>query len=230
MEWTDVVHTASSFRIHTHSVTHTHSHTIWGLQTDGAKSGQCPRRKFHQDYSQQTCAARLQVPMNAAFLQASQHSVWAGGQLWLGLCHTQSVGWPQKMEFLGCQHPACQPFSPASEDQIKSENNSYNNNNEYSECLTHTGPKRLHVLYKYILSTFNACNMNAHTHRLTHARTSTCMHACTHTHTEFLRKHTKTLHSGVLILSIVSPADQWSQVPKGLLNICHDHKDIASMI
>ena len=47
-----------------------------------------------------------------------------------------------------------------------------NNNNEYLERLTHTGPKCLHVLYKYILSKFNAYNMNAHTH--THARTHTC--------------------------------------------------------
>ena len=49
--------------------------------------------------------------------------------------------------------------------------NSLNNNNEYLECRTRTGPKRLHVLYKYILSKFNAYNMNAHTH----------MHAHTHT-------------------------------------------------
>ena len=41
-----------------------------------------------------------------------------------------------------------------------------NNNNEYLERPTRTGPKRLHVLYKYILSTFNAYNMNAHTHSL----------------------------------------------------------------
>ena len=39
-----------------------------------------------------------------------------------------------------------------------------NNNNEYLEHLTRTGPKCLHVLYKYILSTFNTHNMNAHTH------------------------------------------------------------------
>ena len=31
-----------------------------------------------------------------------------------------------------------------------------NNINEYLECLTRTGPKRLHVLYKYILSKFSA--------------------------------------------------------------------------
>ena len=38
-----------------------------------------------------------------------------------------------------------------------------NNNNEYLERLTRAGPKRLHDLYKYILSKFNAHNMNAHT-------------------------------------------------------------------
>ena len=38
-----------------------------------------------------------------------------------------------------------------------------NNNNEYLERLTRTGPKRLHDIYKYILSKFNAHNMNAHT-------------------------------------------------------------------
>ena len=54
------------------------------------------------------------------------------------------------------------------------------NNNEYLECLTRTGPKRLHVLYKYILSKFNAYNMNAHT-CFTQTRTRT--HACTHIHT-----------------------------------------------
>ena len=42
------------------------------------------------------------------------------------------------------------------------------NNNEYLERLTRTGPKRLHVLYKYTLSKFNAYNMNAHTHAHTH--------------------------------------------------------------
>ena len=45
---------------------------------------------------------------------------------------------------------------------------SINNNNEYLERLTCTGPKRLHVLYKYILSKFNAYNMNTHTHTRTH--------------------------------------------------------------
>ena len=45
---------------------------------------------------------------------------------------------------------------------------SVNTNNEYLERLTRTGPKRLHVLYKYILSKFNAYNMNAHAHARTH--------------------------------------------------------------
>ena len=35
-----------------------------------------------------------------------------------------------------------------------------NNNNEYLERLTRTGPKRLHVLCKYTLSKFNAYNKN----------------------------------------------------------------------
>ena len=40
----------------------------------------------------------------------------------------------------------------------------FKNNNEYLERLTRTGPKRLHVRYKYILSKFNAYNMNAYTY------------------------------------------------------------------
>ena len=51
----------------------------------------------------------------------------------------------------------------------------HNNNNEYLERLTRTGSKRLHILYKYILSKINAYNMNAHTH--------TRMHTDSHTHT-----------------------------------------------
>ena len=50
-----------------------------------------------------------------------------------------------------------------------------NNSNEYLERLTRTGPKHLYVLYKYILSKFNAY-MNAHTHAHTHARTHTDSH------------------------------------------------------
>ena len=67
-------------------------------------------------------------------------------------------------------------------------NNNNNNNNEYLERLTHAGPKSLHVLYKYILSKFNAYNMNAHTHvsthrdSHTHACAHTCVCACTHVH------------------------------------------------
>ena len=41
--------------------------------------------------------------------------------------------------------------------------------NEYLERLTCTGPKHLHVIYKYILSKFNAYNINAHTPPQTHA-------------------------------------------------------------
>ena len=63
----------------------------------------------------------------------------------------------------------------------------YNNNNEYLERLTRTGPKRLHVLYKYILSKFNVYNMNAHTrthtHRIAHARTRAHVHTRRNTHT-----------------------------------------------
>ena len=47
------------------------------------------------------------------------------------------------------------------------------NNNEYLERLTRTGPKRLHVHYRYILSKFNAYNMNAHTHARAHTDSHT---------------------------------------------------------
>ncbi len=53
--------------------------------------------------------------------------------------------------------------------------------NQYLQCLTCTGPKCLHVLYKYILSKFNAYNMNTHTH--THTPTHTHTHTHLHTHT-----------------------------------------------
>ena len=56
-----------------------------------------------------------------------------------------------------------------------------NNNNEYLERLTRTDPKRLHILYKYILSKFNAYNVNAHIR--THAHRLACAHTHTHTHT-----------------------------------------------
>ena len=75
--------------------------------------------------------------------------------------------------------------------------NNNNNNNEYLERLTRTGPQLLHILHKYILSKFNAYNMNAHahthtcrhTHRLTHALTDS--HTCTHIHT-YIHTHTHT--------------------------------------
>ena len=75
------------------------------------------------------------------------------------------------------------------------------NNNECLERLTRTGPKRLHVLYKYILSKFSAYNMNSHTqtdtrtranthtHARKHARTHARTHAHAHTHT-YTHTHT----------------------------------------
>ena len=48
--------------------------------------------------------------------------------------------------------------------------NNNNNDNEYLERLTRTGPKRLHVLYKYIY-----CQNSMHT---------TWMHTHTHAHTQ----------------------------------------------
>ena len=59
----------------------------------------------------------------------------------------------------------------------------HNNNSEYLERLTRTGPKRLHVLYKYILSKFNVYNMNAHTHKHAHTQIRTRTHARTRTST-----------------------------------------------
>ena len=56
-----------------------------------------------------------------------------------------------------------------------------NNNNEYLERLTCTGPKRLHILYKDILSEFSAYNMNMHARVHTHTHTHT--HRDLHTHT-----------------------------------------------
>ena len=64
-----------------------------------------------------------------------------------------------------------------------------NNNDEYLERLTLTGPKRLHVLYKDVLSKFNAYNMNAHTHTHTRARARARTHAHAHAHTH-TRTHT----------------------------------------
>ena len=58
----------------------------------------------------------------------------------------------------------------------------YNNNNKYLERLTCTGPKRLHVLYKYILVKIQCIQHECtHTHACTH--TDSQRHACVHTHT-----------------------------------------------
>ena len=62
-----------------------------------------------------------------------------------------------------------------------------NNNNEYLERLTRTGPKRLHVLYKYIFVKIQCVqhectHTRMHTHRLADARTHTHTHKQTHTH------------------------------------------------
>ena len=62
----------------------------------------------------------------------------------------------------------------------RNNNNANNNNNEYLERLIRTAPKRLHVLYKYTLSKFNANNMNARARAQTHTHT----HARTHIHTD----------------------------------------------
>ena len=70
-------------------------------------------------------------------------------------------------------------------------NRLHNNNTEYLERLTHTGPKRLHVLGKYILSKFNAYNMNAHTRP--HTQTHTCTHAHTHTQTHTHQSHIRAM-------------------------------------
>ena len=76
---------------------------------------------------------------------------------------------PRPIKYLAQARPANAPF-----------NNNNNNNNEYLQCLTHAGCERLHVLYKYILSKFNAYNMNAHTHMHAHiqAHTRTRAHVC----------------------------------------------------
>ena len=49
--------------------------------------------------------------------------------------------------------------------------NTDNNNNEYLECLTRTGPKRLHILYRHIVQIQRSQHERTHTH--------TCTYACT---------------------------------------------------
>ena len=72
--------------------------------------------------------------------------------------------------------------------------NNNNNINEYFvERPTSTGPKRLHVLYKYILSKFNIQHECTHTRTHTHTRTRTAARAHTHTVTlSLLHTHTHT--------------------------------------
>ena len=55
-----------------------------------------------------------------------------------------------------------------------------NNNNEYLEHLTRTGPKHLHVLYKYIFVKLQ-CIQHECTHTHAHTHSLTCTR--THTHT-----------------------------------------------
>ena len=57
--------------------------------------------------------------------------------------------------------------------------------NEYLERLTETGPRRLHVLYEHMLSTFNAYNMNARARARTHTRAHARSHARTHARTQY---------------------------------------------
>ena len=94
-----------------------------------------------------------------------------------------------------------------------------NNNNEYLKRLTRTGPKRLHILYKYVLSKFNAYNMNAralapartHTHTHTHARTHAHTHTHTHTHNAVilrLKQWLPCLVSSSLVLAIAGQATE----------------------
>ena len=60
----------------------------------------------------------------------------------------------------------------------------HDNNNEYLERLTRTGPKHLHVLYKYIFVRIH-CIQHECTRTHTHANAEMHMrtHTQTHTHT-----------------------------------------------
>ena len=67
------------------------------------------------------------------------------------------------------------------------------NNNEYLEHLTRTGPKRLHVLLQVHIVKIQCkqhdcthTHANTHTDSHTHARTHTRTHTHTHTHTQRL--------------------------------------------
>ena len=80
------------------------------------------------------------------------------------VCHSipllQNTRWQDRPLHASNRHPFNLKKSiisiPATEWQDCPLHNNNNNNNKYSERLTRTGPKRLHVLHKYILSKFNA--------------------------------------------------------------------------
>ena len=95
--------------------------------------------------------------------------------------YTQASSW----HFLSKYKSDDQEFAiiacPWRREMVTVAKNDNNNNNEYLERLNRTGPKRLHVLYKYILSKFKAYNMNAHTHARSH--THGLAHARAHAHT-----------------------------------------------
>ena len=67
-----------------------------------------------------------------------------------------------------------------------------NNNNEYLERLTNTGPQHLHVLYRYIFVKIQ-CIQHECVHTLTdlHTYAQACVCARTHTHT-----HTPVAYQG----------------------------------
>ena len=86
--YANVVHTSSSFRPHTR--THTHSHTIWGQQTNGAKSGHCrllpgiayvpwlllfPVRTFFTMEGSDSEFMNFTLPTLKAFFEAHHHNV-----------------------------------------------------------------------------------------------------------------------------------------------------------
>ena len=80
-----------------------------------------------------------------------------------------------------------------------------NNNDEYLQRLTRTGPKRLHVLYKYIYivkiqriqheCTHARTHTDLHTHARARAHTHTHTHTDTHTHTH-THTHTPVAYQG----------------------------------
>ena len=63
-----------------------------------------------------------------------------------------------------------------------------NNNNEYLERLTRTGPKCLHVLYKYIFVKIQCIQ-----HECTHTDSHMHAHTRTHTHTHKHQSHIRAM-------------------------------------